>query len=100
MRLPEFKTALAIRRRQMVMTIGAIGAAMLLVIAALYLSDPHRRLPPGARQRAAADVLKDYRTPGKAVDPADIWITQSEAKLRGLQQSNTDLQRQLSQVQE
>ncbi len=71
MKLPDLKSALTVKRRQTLVTLAALFGLVLAIVGGLYLSDPHRKLKPTAQQKAASDVVKDYRTPGKAVDPAD-----------------------------
>lgn len=99
MKAPILRGAASIRRRQVFLTLAAIFGFIGLVMLGLRLSDPrHRAAPPTARERSAHDVVNDYRTPGHAVDPSEIWISRSEARLDQLQKTNEELQRRLDQV--
>ena len=81
------------RRRQIVLTVAAIGALVGLVIAGLYVSDKPRRLRQAAR--SVPEVISQFRLPGKDVDPSEVWITRSEGELRTLHQRNEELDRRL-----
>ncbi|MFX8612594.1 hypothetical protein ABTM13_19165, partial [Acinetobacter baumannii] len=74
---------LTVKQRQTVITAGCVGGLFMVVMGGLLLTDPHKgadlRSPA---QKSANDVVRNYRTPGAAADPASVWITSSEAKLK------------------
>jgi conjugal transfer pilus assembly protein TraB len=87
------------KRRQQLLTIGAVGGLFVIVLGGLLISDPHHRVDARTpAQKAANDVLRNYRTPGTAVDASTVWITTSEAKLKELAANNADLQHQVAEL--
>lgn len=100
MNLPELRKALSVKQRQALSTVAVLGSVMLIIIFGLYISDPQRKQTDAraASRAAAKEVLKDYRTPGQGIDPAEVWMARSEARLRDMQQHNEDLSRQLAQL--
>lgn len=84
------------RRRQIVLTVAAVGSLIGLVIVGLYVSDKPRRLQQAAK--SVPEVVSQYRLPGKSVEPSEVWITRSEGELRTLQQHDEALERKLDTI--
>ncbi|MDD3765463.1 MAG: TraB/VirB10 family protein [Pseudomonadota bacterium] len=98
---PDLKRRLSIKQRQVLATVAVLGGVMLVIILGLYVSDPRRGEPDTLRhRRSAEEVLKDYRTPRQDIDPADVWMARSEARLRELQQRSDELGRRLERLQD
>lgn len=86
------ESALQTRRRQRLLASGAVAALVGVVILGLYLSDPKRRI----EEVAEREVAKSFRTPAADLDPAEVWMTRSEAELTALRRDNQELERQLN----
>jgi conjugal transfer pilus assembly protein TraB len=94
-----FLDRLSVKQRQTVVTAGCVGGLFAVVMCGLLLTDPHKSVDSRSpNQKSANDVVRNYRTPGVAADPASVWITNSEAKLKELNASNTDLQHQVNEL--
>ncbi len=101
MKLADLKQRLSVRQRQTLATTAVLGAVMLIIIIGLYISDPSRKHHADTRspeQKASRDVSKDYRTPGQNIDPSEVWMARSEARLREMEKSNEDFSRQLGEM--
>ncbi len=87
-----------IRHRQMLLTslagVGLIG----LVIAGLWWSDPQRKVNAAEAKADAEAVSKQFATPASVMDPAEVWITRSEAQLADMQKQNVELARQVAEL--
>lgn len=79
MSAPEFATSDALRKRQLGIFLGVAVLIIGGLLAFLYHNAQQRAgLPAQTHERV---VAQDFDTPGKVVDPADAWITKSEASL-------------------
>jgi conjugal transfer pilus assembly protein TraB len=94
-----FFDRLPVKQRQTLVTLGGVGGLFVAVLGGLLLTDSHHRVDLRTpAQKSANDVVRNYRTPGAAADPASVWITNSEAKLKELNASNVDLQHQVNEL--
>lgn len=85
-----------IKRRQMLLTVGVAGVLVALVIFGLWWSDPGRKLDMAQQQQANTPVVsKQFTTPAQVLDPADVWITRSEATLEEMRKQNLAMQQQV-----
>ncbi len=86
------------RQRQMVLTslagVGLVG----LVIAGLWWSDPQRKVDAAEAKADAEAVSKQFATPASVMDPAEVWITRSEAQLADMQKQNAELAKQVAEL--
>jgi len=82
-----------IKTRQGIITIAAIVSVIGLVILGLYLSDPSRKITESVTEQE--EVVNNYRTAAKAMEPSEIWIAKSESEMNELKRSNQDLQHRL-----
>ncbi len=86
------------RQRQMVLTslvgVGLVG----LVIAGLWWSDPQRKVDAAEAKADAEAVSKQFATPASVLDPAEVWITRSEAQLADMQKQNSELAKQVAEL--
>lgn len=101
MKLADLKQRLSVKQRQTLATTAVLGGIMLIIIFGLYISDPSRKHHVDTRspeQRAAHDVSKDYRTPSQNIDPSEVWMARSEARLREMEKSNEEYSRQLAEM--
>ena len=101
MKLADLKQRMSVRQRQTLATTAVLGGVMLIIIFGLYISDPSRKHHIDTRspeQKAARDVSKDYRTPSQNIDPSEVWMARSEARLREMEKSNEDFSRQLGEM--
>ncbi|MDE0855846.1 MAG: TraB/VirB10 family protein [Nevskia sp.] len=101
MKLADLKQRLSVKQRQTLATTAVLGGIMLIIIIGLYISDPshkHKVDTRSAEQKAAHDVSKDYRTPSQNIDPAEVWMARSEARLREMEKSNEEFSRQLGEM--
>lgn len=101
MKLADLKQRLSVKQRQTLATTAVLGGIMLIIIFGLYISDPSRKHHVDTRspeQRAAHDVAKDYRTPSQNIDPSEVWMARSEARLREMEKSNEEYSRQLAEM--
>jgi conjugal transfer pilus assembly protein TraB len=100
-KLPEIGKQLSVRTRQIGITVAVLGGVMLVVVLGLYISDPNRTHPGdqhSPQQKAAQDVVKDYRAPSQNIDPAEVWMARSEGELHEMQKANEDLSHQLAEL--
>lgn len=93
--LPRLEGGSPIKRKQMVLVIAAIGALVSVVVFGLWLTDPKRKVSEASKVDPKQDVLRSYRTPGANLDPNEVWIERSETRLRGLDERNKELEREL-----
>lgn len=101
MKLADLKQRLSVKQRQTLATTAVLGGVMLIIIFGLYISDPSRKHhvdTRSAEQKAAHDVSKDYRTPSQNIDPSEVWMARSEARLREMEKSNEEYSRQLAEM--
>lgn len=101
MKLADLKQRLSIKQRQTLATTVVLGGIMLVIILGLYLSDPSHKHHVDTRspeQKSAHDVSKDYHTPSRNIDPAEVWMARSEARLREMEKSNEEFSRQLAEM--
>lgn len=86
------------RQRQIVLTslagVGLVG----LVIAGLWWSDPQRKVDAAEAKADAEAVSKQFATPASVMDPAEVWITRSEAQLADMQKQNSELAKQVEEL--
>jgi len=82
-----------IKTRQGIITIAAIVSVIGLVILGLYLSDPSRKIAESVTEQE--EVVNNYRTAAKAMEPSEIWIAKSESEMNELKRSNQDLRHRL-----
>jgi len=100
-KLTDLKQRLSVKQRQTLATTAVLGGIMLVIVFGLYISDPSRKHHIDTRspeQRAAHDVAKDYRTPSQNIDPSEVWMARSEARLREMEKSNEEYSRQLAEM--
>jgi conjugal transfer pilus assembly protein TraB len=100
-KLADLKLRLSVKQRQTLATVAVLGGVMLVIIFGLYISDPSRKHHVDTRspeQKAAHDVSKDYRTPSQNIDPSEVWMARSEARLREMEKSNEALTRQIGEM--
>lgn len=93
--LPRLDGATPVRRRQMVLAISAVAALVSVVVFGLWLTDPKRKAAEAGKADPKQDVVRSYRTPGANLDPNEVWIERSETRLRGLDDRNKELEREL-----
>lgn len=93
--LPRLEGGSPIKRKQMVLVLAAIGALVSVVVFGLWLTDPKRKVTEASKVDPKQDVLRSYRTPGANLDPNEVWIERSETRLRGLDERNKELEREL-----
>ncbi|HRJ52234.1 MAG TPA: TrbI/VirB10 family protein [Candidatus Thiothrix moscowensis] len=85
-----------IKRRQMLLTVGVAGVLVAMVIFGLWWSDPGRKLDAAQQQQANTPMVsKQFTTPAQVLDPADVWITRSEATLEEMRKQNLAMQQQV-----
>ncbi len=85
-----------IKIRQSIVTLAVIVTVIGLVILGLYMSDPSHKITEAVESQS--EVVKNYRTAAKAMEPAEIWITKSESEMNALKKSNQDLKARLEQL--
>lgn len=85
-----------IKTRQTLITVAAIASVIGLVILGLYMSDPARKITETVKNQK--EVVKNYRTAAKAMEPAEIWITKSESEMNTLKKDNQALQTKLERL--
>ena len=73
--------------------VGAAASMLGLVVLGLWLSDPGRRLERAVREE---EVISSFRTPGRSVDPAEVWVARSEAVLEDLKRDREALRREVT----
>ena len=93
--LPRLEGGSPIKRKQMVLVLAAIGLLVGVVVFGLWLTDPKRKVSEAGKVDPKQDVLRSYRTPGANLDPNEVWIERSETRLRGLDERNKELEREL-----
>lgn len=93
--LPRLEGGSPIKRKQMVLVLAAIGLLVGVVVFGLWLTDPKRKVTEAGKVDPKQDVLRSYRTPGANLDPNEVWIERSETRLRGLDERNKELEREL-----
>ena len=93
--LPRLEGGSPIKRKQMVLVLAAIGVLVGVVVFGLWLTDPKRKVTEASKVDPKQDVLRSYRTPGANLDPNEVWIERSETRLRGLDERNKELEREL-----
>ncbi|TAM33218.1 MAG: hypothetical protein EPN60_02040 [Nevskiaceae bacterium] len=93
--LPKLEGGSPIKRKQMVLVLAAIGVLVGVVVFGLWLTDPKRKVTEASKVDPKQDVLRSYRTPGANLDPNEVWIERSETRLRGLDERNKELEREL-----
>ncbi|MDO9453197.1 MAG: TrbI/VirB10 family protein [Stagnimonas sp.] len=93
--LPRLEGGSPIKRKQMVLVLAAIGLLVGVVVFGLWLTDPKRKVTEASKVDPKQDVLRSYRTPGANLDPNEVWIERSETRLRGLDERNKELEREL-----
>ncbi|MCP5152441.1 MAG: conjugal transfer protein TraB [Chromatiales bacterium] len=86
------ESARAVGRRQVIATLGVVGALVGLVVLGLWLSDPSS---DDAATGGVTESARNFRTPADAVDPSAVWISRSEAELRSLHETNEALRRKV-----
>lgn len=93
--LPRLEGGSLVKRKQMVLAISAVTVLVGLVVLGLWLTDPKRKVAESGMADPKQDVLRSYRTPGSKLDPNEVWIERSEARLRSLDDRNKELEREL-----
>lgn len=87
-----------VRYRQMWIAGGTLVLLVTLVILGLWWSNPNRKTDAAQHKADTEAVSKQFATPASALDPADVWITRSEAQLADMQKQNAELARQVAEL--
>jgi len=98
MSLPHIASSLATKRRQIALSLFGAAAFVSLVVFGLWFSDPRRGKSEEMQADAQADVVKNYATPSADIDPAEVWISRSEAELKAMRDRNEEMARQLEEL--
>ncbi|MGQ0622192.1 MAG: TraB/VirB10 family protein, partial [Panacagrimonas sp.] len=93
--LPKLEGGMPIKRKQMVLLLSALGVLVGVVVFGLWLTDPKRKISEAGKADPKQDVVRSYRTPGANLDPNEVWIERSETRLRGLDERNKELEREI-----
>lgn len=86
------------RQRQILLTSIALLGLIGLVIVGLWWSDPQRKVDAAEAKADVEAVSKQFATPASVMDPAEVWITRSEAQLADMQKQNAELARQVAEL--
>lgn len=86
------------RQRQIIITSIALVGLIGLIIAGLWWSDPKRKVDAAQEKADAEAVSKQFATPAAVMDPAEVWITRSEAQLADMQKQNAELAKQVAEL--
>lgn len=91
-----------VKKRQMVILVGAVGGLILVVLFGLWMSDPNRGKPDprDVAKREAEQVEKQYDIGQDAITAEESWIARSEGDLHTLRRSNQELETQLKLLQD
>ncbi|MGQ0701461.1 MAG: TrbI/VirB10 family protein, partial [Panacagrimonas sp.] len=93
--LPKLEGGMPIKRKQMVLLLSALAVLVGVVVFGLWLTDPKRKITEAGKADPKQDVVRSYRTPGANLDPNEVWIERSETRLRGLDERNKELEREI-----
>lgn len=100
--MSEMNSADANKRKQKLIAFGGIGAFLLLIIGALWASDPNtgKEDPRDVAAREKRENLtKDYTSSThSAVSDEETWISKSEKELNRLRNENKESKRQFEAV--